>query len=220
MRVLGDIDPRSSSVYDSSVTANRTQRSEALERLDHGERYVSDVPLRITDERYRLECERLREDEAWREMEVRGESTPQVATAIGELEIPRVSDRGNPLDEGPIDLGFISNELVQEQRLRAASGLASSLGCEKQSSRRKPGAPWSVVLILVLALAVLAGYSYLAMRQNGVSAWRLPGVATAITVHRRLEAAQSRARADLQAARERSDLLVAAGRERWARWRR
>lgn len=220
MRVLGDIDPRSTSVYDSSVTADRTQRSEALERLDHGERYVSDVPLRITDERYRLECQRLREDEAWREMEVRGESTPQVATAIGELEIPRATDRGNPHDEGPIDLGFVSNELTQEQRQRAVSGLVSSVGCERPSPRRKSGAPWSVVVVLVLALAALAGYSYVAMRQNGVSAWRLPGVAPAITVHRHLEAARSRASVDLQAAWERSELLIAAGRERWARWRR
>jgi len=108
--------------------------------------------------------------------------------------------------------------LTQEQRERAANELFASLGYTKLSPRQKAGAPWTVVLILVIALAALAGYGYLAMRQNGVSARQLPGVQTASVLDKRWRGAQSEVSAAVEAARDRSELLIAIGRARFARW--
>jgi hypothetical protein len=220
MRILGDIDPRSPS--NSPIRGNQTQRAEPAERVNHSSREISDVPLKVTDERYRLECDRLREDEAWQEIKAR-RSSSVAATAIEEPEVAEVSDSTHDsarIDDAPLDLGSVSNDLAQKHRQQAASELFASLGCPTQTLRRRSGAPWAVVLVLVLALAGVVGYGYLAMRENGVPVWRLPGVQTAITLHQRMDATESKVSLHLQNARQRSDQLIAAGRERWARWRR
>jgi hypothetical protein len=223
MRVLGDINPSSTALPDSSARADESPHSEGWEEL--GERDISDIPLKITDERYRLERDRLREDPAWREIRARRPrpsssvaATASVAAAV--VEEPEVHRSGSTIDDTPVDLGSVSNDLTQEQRERAANELFANLGYAKLLPRQRPGAPWRVVLVLVLALAALVGYGYLAMRQNGVSARQLPGVQTVIVLNQRFRAAQSKASAAVQAARDRSEQLVAAGRERWARWRR
>jgi len=227
MRVLGDINPRSTASFESSAHGEATRDSETPRQRDQSWGQISDIPLKLTDERYRVECERLREDEALQAIRVKPASsfsTPVSRTAVEEPEEPDLhrADDHSGIDDAPIDLGSVSNDLTQEQRERAANQLFSSFGYVKVSPRprTRKGAPWTLVLVLVLALAALAGYGYLAMRHNGVSARELPGVAAAITLDHSLESVRARASADLQAARERSDHLVASGRERWARWRR
>ena len=223
MRILGDISPRSTVRHEPSYRIDPAERpEEPSENPVHSSRDISDVPLKITDERYRLERDRLREDEAWQEIESsrerRASSVP--ATAVDEPEVPEVGEGGNRIHEARIDLGSVSNDLAQEQRQRAAAELFASLGYARQSRPRRAGAPWKVVLVLVMALAGLAGYGYLAMRENAIPMGRLPGVQTTIALHQRMDADKSRVRADLRAARARSDQLIAAGRDRWARWRR
>ena len=220
MRVLGDINPRSESRPDPSVRDDQSRHSEGRERLHHGPGGITDIPLRITDERYRLECDRRREDAVWQEIEARRASpsiaaTTSVATAAEEPEVRR-----STIDDTPVDLGSVSNDLTQEQRERAANELFARLGYAKLVPRQRAGAPWKVVLVLVLVLAALVGYGYLAMRQNGVSARQLPGVQTTIMLDHDFRAAQSRVSAALQAASQDADRLIAAGRERWAHWRR
>lgn len=230
MRILGDINPRQTARFNASVVAD--QGSERPEQFDDGQRDISDVPLKITDERYRLECDRLREDEAWHEIRARRARSSVAAVAVEEPEepvlpqrsrVPEVNDGGSRISDAPLDLGSVSNELTQEHRQMAATELFAGLGYAPQPSRGarcRAGASWTMVLVLILALGGLAGYGYLAMRENGIPAWRLPGVRTAIALHQRLNAVESRASADAQAVRERSDRLMAAGRERWARLRR
>lgn len=221
MRILGDINPRSTATLDSSIRVDQTQHSATPEQLDHSAKDISDIPLKITDERYRLECDRLREDEAWHDIAaIRRRAWSVRATAVEEPEVPEVNDNAGQIGDAQLDLGSVSNELTQQHRQQAASELFGSLGYAKPSPPRRAGAPWKVVLLLVMALAGFTGYGYLAMRENGVPARQLPGVQTAIVLHHRLDTAQSRASADLEAARQRSDQLIAAGRERWARWRR
>lgn len=230
MRVLGDISPRQPARFDSEVAADRD--SERPERVNNSERDISEVPLRLTDERYRLECDRLRENEAWQEIRARRARPSVAVVAVEEPEesllpqeskAPEVNDRSSRMSDVPLDLGSVSNKLTQEHRQQAATELFAGLGYTTQPSRgtrRRAGAPWTTVLVLILALAGFVGYGYLAMRENGIPAWRLPGVRTAIALHQRLNTAESRASADAQAVRERSDRLMAAGRERWARLRR
>jgi len=161
----------------------------------------------------------IREDEGWRRIKAR--RSPCVgARAVEERAVPGAQYDGNSIGDAPLALGSVSNDLAQQHRQQAASELFASLGYASQSTRRRAGAPWTVVLVLVMALAGVATYSYLAMRENGVPMWRLPGVQAATAVHQRVDAAESSASAHLQTARERSDQLIAAGRERWARWRR
>jgi hypothetical protein len=222
MRILGDISPRFTASFDSPVRTDRMQSSGQPERLDHTEKDISDIPLKITDERYRLECDRLREDEAWQEIRAahRRASSSACATAVEEPEVPEMNDSGSRIGDAQLDLGSVSNDLAQKHRQQAASELFGSLAYAKHPPRRRTGAPWGVVLVLVMALAGITGYGYLAMRENAIPVRRLPGVQTAIVLQQRLDAVQSRASADLQAARQRSDQLLAAGRERWARLRR
>jgi hypothetical protein len=223
MRVLGDINPSSTAPPDSPARADESPRFEGWERLGDGQRDISDIPLKITDERYRLEHDRLREDEAWQRVRVRKASSsivansPVAATAVQE---PQMHRSGSAIADTTVDLGSVSNDLTQEQRERAANELFASLGYTKLVPRQKAGAPWTVVLVLVLALVAIVGYGDLAMRQNGVSARQLPGVQTTITLNQRFRAAQSDVSAAVQAARDRSVQLIAAGHERWARWRR
>ena len=223
MRVLGDINSGSTALPDSSARADESPHFEGWEKL--GERDISGIPLKITDERYRLERDRLREDEAWQEIRARRPrpsssvaATASVAAAV--VEEPEVHRSGGTIDDTPVDLGTVSNDLTQEQRERAANELFANLGYAKLSPRQRAGAPWSVVLVLFLALAAVVGYGYLAMQQNGVSARQLPGVQTVIMLNQRFRAAQSEVSAAVEAARDRSEQLIAAGRERWARWRR
>lgn len=217
MRVLGDINPRSEARPHPPVQADSSQHSEGWDKLHHGPGEIADIPLRITDERYRVECDRLREDAVQQEIEARKASRSVSATALHEPQAHRDS---RSIGDAPVDLDSVSNDLTQEQRERAANELFARLGYVKLLPRQKAGAPWRVVLVLVLALAALVGYDYLAMRQNGISARQLPGVQTAIVLNRRFRAARSKVAVKLESARERSDQLITAGRERWARWRR
>ncbi|HXJ91468.1 MAG TPA: hypothetical protein VMT20_01135 [Terriglobia bacterium] len=223
MRVLGDIDPRPTARLNSSARADDSQRLEGWEKFGDGQRDISDIPLKITDERYRLECDRLREDALWQTNEARGAASPiAAATSVAATAVEKPEGRrcDATINGTPLDLGSVSNDLTQEQRERAANELFARMGYVKLLPPQKAGAPWKVVLVLVLALAALVGYGYLAMRQNGVSARRLPGVQTAMVLNQRFRAAQSKMSADLESARDRSQQLIAAGRERWARWRR
>ncbi len=222
MRVLGDINPNPTAGLDSSARTDESQHFEGWEKLGDGQRDISDIPLKITDERYRLERDRLREDEAWQKIKARRASPSAAATtsvAATAVEEPKVRRSGSTIDDTPIDLGSVSNDLAQERRERAANELFASLGYTKLAPRQKTGAPWTVVLILVLALAAVVGYGYLAMRQNGVSARQLPGVQTVVVLNQRFRSAQSKVSAGIEAARDRSEQLIAAGRKRWARWR-
>jgi hypothetical protein len=221
MRILGDIDPRPTSTSDSP-RALQTQRTELAEQVTKSREDVLDVPLKVTDKRYRLECDRLRENEAWQGIKAR-RSPSVAATAVEEPEVAEATvqahDRSGIAD-APLDLGAVSNDLAQQHRQQSARDLFVSLGYPTQTPRRRAGAPWTVVLVLLMALAGVAGYGYLAMRENGVPVWRLPGVQTALMLHQRMDATESKVSAHLQTARQRSDQLIAAGRERWARWRR
>jgi len=229
MRVLGDINPRLTAPPDSSVGAEESRPLEGWERLHHSQNDISDLPLKITDERYRLECDRLREDEAWQDVKAQAPRPSSsvaatVSVAATAVEEPEVHRSGSAIDNTPVDFGSVSNDLTQEQRERAANELFASLGytrvSPRESRQQRTGAPWTAVLVLVVVLAGTVGYGYLTMRENGVSPWRLPGVQTAIVLHQRLDAAQSKASAVVQAARDRSEQLMAAGRERWTHWRR
>jgi len=204
---------------DSPIRANQAHDLESAEQSVHSERDISDVPLKVTDKRYRLECDRLREDEAW-QIKARRSTSSVAVRAAEEPKVREVNNSRSRAGNAHLDLGSVSNHLTQEQRQRAANELFASLGYATYSPRRTAGAPWKLVLVLVMALAGMAGYGYLAMRQNGIPVWRLPGVQTAIVLNQRLDAAGSRARADVQTARQRSHQLITAARERWARWRR
>ncbi|HEV2426009.1 MAG TPA: hypothetical protein VGZ29_14360 [Terriglobia bacterium] len=231
-------DSREPKVYNEGFHRLLTMDLEDRVEQDRG---LDEVPLKLTEERIRTEWEHGASVRHYDRVPLPLEDSvslplepPAPAAARHDDAAAAAAPMAAELARGPVRIENprAVDALHRDLQKRPPAGsilhlneaAANPVGraAETRKLVRKAGRSrglWTAIVVLILTLAGLVGYGYLAFQRNSVNVSALPGAATVRTVRTEAASAGDQARPAVSAAVQRVEQATAAVRVRYEQWR-